>query len=79
MKDQPTTYGTTDLYVGAFLKARGIKLIDVDKAGRRITFLFENSDKTKRLIKEFYNEGRVKISDFQHALKDLKSITYNMA
>jgi predicted transport protein len=79
MNDQPTTYGTTDLYVGAFLKARGIKLIDVDKAGRRITFLFEDSDKTKKLIKEFYNEGMVKISDFQHALKDLKSITYNMA
>jgi len=79
MSDQPKTYGTTDLYVGAFLRARGIKLIDVDKSGRRITFLFNDSEETKKLIKEFYNDAVVKINDFQHALKDLKSITYNMA
>lgn len=78
MSDQTKTYGTTDLYVGAFLKAKGVKLIDIDKAGRRITFLFEDSDKARALIKEFYNDGVVKINDFQHALKDLKSITYNM-
>jgi len=79
MKDQPKTYGTTDLYVGAFLRAKGVKLIDVDKSGRRITFLFEDSQETKKLIKEFYNDATVKINDFQHALKDLKSICYNIA
>lgn len=78
MSDQAKTYGTSDLYVGAFLKARGIKLIDVDKSGRRIIFLFEDSEETKKLIKEFYSDAMVKINDFQHALKDLKSITYNM-
>jgi len=78
MNDQTKTYGTTDLYVEAFLKARGVRLIDIDKAGRRITFLFEDSEETKKLIKEFYNDGTVRINDFQHALKDLKSITYNM-
>lgn len=79
MSGEAKTYGTTDLYVGAFLKARGIKLIDVDKSGRRITFLFEDTPEVKKLLREFYNDGIVRINEFQHAIKDLKSITYNMA
>ena len=78
MKDQKITYGTVDLYLGAYLKASGIKLIDIDKSGRRTTFLFEDSPKTQKLIKNYYDDGEVKVSAYNHALKDLKAIIYNM-
>ena len=77
MNDQKT-YGTVDLYLGAYLRARGIKLLDLDRSGRRITFMFEDSDKTRKLVKNFYDDGEVKINDYKSALKDLKSMTYNM-
>lgn len=79
MNDQNKTYGTVDLYLGAFLKAKGIRLVDVDKSGRRVTFLFEDKDETHKLVREFYDNGTVRVNEFQHAIKDLKSITYNIA
>ncbi|MBA7491098.1 hypothetical protein ES702_01643 [subsurface metagenome] len=76
--DDQKTYGTVDLYLGAYLRARGIKLLDLDRSGRRVTFIFEDSDKTRKLVKNFYDDGEVKINDYKSALKDLKSMTYNM-
>jgi len=72
------TYGTVDLYLGAYLRARGIKLLDLDRSGRRVTFLFEDSDETRKLVKNFYDNGEVKINTYKSALKDLKSMTYNI-
>ncbi len=77
MSDQKT-YGTVDLYLGAYLRARGTKLVDLDRSGRRVTFIFEDSDKTRKLVKNFYDNGEVKINAYKSALKDLKSMTYNM-
>ena len=76
--DDQKTYGTVDLYLGAYLRAQGIKLVDLDRSGRRVTFIFEDSDKTRKLVKNFYDDGEVKINDYKSALKDLKSMTYNM-
>lgn len=72
------TYKTVDLYLGAFLKARGIELLDVDRTGRRVTFLFQDGYEVRELVKEFYNDGQVKVNVFKNALKDLKAIIYNL-
>jgi len=77
MNDQGNAYGTVDLYLGAYLRARGIKLVDLDRSGRGVTSLFEDSDETRKLVKNFYDDGEVKINDYKSALKDLKSMTYN--
>ncbi len=71
-------YGTVDLYLASFLKATGYKLVDIDKSGRRITFLFPDTKEVQKLVREFYNnEAVVKVNDFTHALKDLKAIVFN--
>ena len=72
------TYETTDLYLGCFLKARGLKLQDVKRDGRRATFVFEDRPDRGQLVREFYNDGTVKVSDFKNALQDLKAVVYNM-
>jgi len=78
MKDQKTeAFGSVDLYLGSYLKASGVKLIDVDKSGRRTTFLFEDGEHTRKLVKEFYDSAEF-INSFVHCLKDLKAIIYNM-
>jgi hypothetical protein len=73
-----TTYETTDLYLGCFLKARGLRLVDARREGRRATFVFEDRPERSELIREFYNDGTVRVNDFKNALQDLKAIVYNV-
>ena len=74
----PTTYATVDLYLAAFLVARKVKLLDTQKTDRRTTFLFENSPKVKQLTKDFCNDEKVGVASYNRALRDLKSLIYNM-
>jgi hypothetical protein len=72
------TYETTDLYLGAFLKAQGLGLLDRRLDGRRVTFIFaDRSDRTS-LVRDFYNNGQVRVNDLVHALQDLKAAIYNL-
>ena len=72
------TYQTNDFYLSAFLKAKGMKLVDTERDGRRTLFIFEDQPTRRELIKEFYNDGMVKINDFKNAIQDLKAIIYNL-
>jgi len=70
---------TSDLYLSAFLKARGIKLIDqIRDDNKKIRFVFEDRKDRKRLIQEYFNNGSVNITDFKNALQDLKTIVFNI-
>lgn len=71
-------YETTDLYLGCFLKARGLRLLSARRDGRRTIFIFENRPDRHDLIQEFYNDGVVRVNDFKNALQDLKAIVYNV-
>ena len=75
---EQSTYETTDLYLGCFLKARGLRLLDAKRDGRRITFVFEDRPERGDLIRDFYNDGTVRVNDFKNALQDLKAIVYNV-
>jgi hypothetical protein len=72
------TYPVSDFYLAAFLKAKKMKLVDISREGRRVTFIFEDRDDRSVLTKDFYNDGDVQVNPFIHAIQDLKSIIYNM-
>ena len=72
------TYSTSDLYLAAYLKSRGMKIIDRETEGRRTTFIFEDVPNREELVRDFYNEGPVNITDFVHAIQDIKAIVYNL-
>lgn len=73
-----TTFATTDFYLSAFLKAKGIVLLNTEHEGRRTTFIFEDSDDRRKLVLEFYNNGEVKVNAFKNAIQDLKAVIYNL-
>jgi len=73
-----STYETTDLYLGCFLKASGFQLLDAKRDGRRTTFVFEDRPDRRDAVLAFYGEGTVRVSDFKNALQDLKAIVYNV-
>lgn len=70
-------YFTTDFYLAAYLKAKGLKLIEAIKEKGRSTFVFEDDMQRGNLIKDFYNNGLVEASLFKNALQDLKAIIHN--
>lgn len=72
------TYASTDFYLSAYLKAKGLKLLNVERDGRRAIFIFEDRRDRKELIRSFYNNGVVEINAFKNAIQDLKAATYNL-
>lgn len=72
------TYSTSDLWLSAFLKAKGLKIIRIEGNNRRAVFVFEDSPDRKALIEEFYNNGSIGINLIKNAMADLKSAIFNM-
>jgi len=70
-------YFTTDFYLAAFLKAKGLKLIEAIKENGRSTFVFEDDMQRDNLIRDFYNNGLVEVGFFKNALQDLKAIIHS--
>jgi len=64
--------------MSAFLKAKGMKLIDKQRTGQKFVFIFEDRNDRKELISEFFNDGLVSITAFKNAIQDLKTLVFNI-
>jgi len=73
-----STYSTNDLWLSAYLKAKGLKIIRVEGNNRRAVFVFADTPERKDLIEEFYNNGSIGITLIKNAMADLKSAIFNM-
>ena len=71
------TYRTSDFYLAAFLKAKGMRIVDREKVGIRVTFVFDDRPDRKILVAEFFNDGVVEIGAFRNAIQDLKTMVFN--
>ena len=71
------TYRTSDLYLSAFLKAKGLRLWDKHRTGNKFVFIFEDRDDREQLIREFFNDGTINITAFKNAIQDLKTLVFN--
>lgn len=71
------TYRTSDLYLSAFLKARGMRLTDKFRNGNKFVFIFDDRGDRKELIQEFFNDGIVSVNAFKNAIQDLKTMVFN--
>lgn len=70
-------YRTSDLYLSAFLKAKGMRLLDKQKVDQKFQFVFEDRRDRERLVKDFFNDGMVSITAFKNAIQDLKTLVFN--
>ncbi|HAZ10810.1 MAG TPA: hypothetical protein DCY56_06875 [Candidatus Omnitrophica bacterium] len=69
---------TQDLWLSAFLKAKGMKITRIQGESRRAIFVFEDIREREELVKEFYNNGLVGITILKNAMTDVKSAIFNM-
>ncbi len=79
-KNIPTTnasYGTSDLYLSAYLKSNGIILQGFVKENRKVIFIFKNDGNIQDLINRYFNDGPVPVLKFKASLGVLRSIIFN--
>ncbi len=70
------TYETTDLYLAAYLKAKGLRFLNKKRSGNRYVFIFDDREDIKKLVQDYFNDGLVEITVFKNAIQDLKTIMY---
>jgi hypothetical protein len=70
-------YQTSDLYLASYLKARGMRIVDTLRDGRRTTFVFSDQTDRRDLVRSFYDDGTVRVCDYKNALNDLRAMIYN--
>ena len=71
------TYTTADYYETALLFTCGYKLVNTDRNGERINFIFSNKESCEEVIKKYFaNELKVKARDFVEGLKTVKSYIF---
>lgn len=78
MEKQQKTYSTSDIYLSAFLKAKGMKLRNKRQVGNKCLFIFQDRQDRELLIQDFFNDGLVSITAFKNALQDLKTLVFNI-
>ena len=73
------TYQTSDLYLSAFLKAKGFHLFDKKYTeGKKVIFIFDDRKDREELVRQFFNGGLVNITAFKSAIQDLKTMVFNI-
>lgn len=71
-----STYSTIDFWLAAYLRVRGLKLIDVKKENSRSVFIFEDTENRESYIKDFYNNALVEVGSLKTAVQDIKSLIH---
>ncbi len=70
-------YRTNDMYLAAFLVARGIKLDSHVRINGKTTFQLSEKDGIDDTIREYYSDaGQVSALRLFNALKNLKNLLY---
>ncbi len=75
-RDNPTIYKTSDLYLGAFLKTKGVFLEKAAWENGRVVFTFQDPGNIQELIAEYFNDSIVGVLAFKAALRDLRTIIF---
>ena len=72
-------YSTSDLWLAAYLRTTGMRIIRIEGGVRKAVFIFADTGNREELIKDFYNDAQVGITAIKNAMADLKSAIFNMA
>jgi len=68
---------TRDLHLAAFILATGIKLTEMSEDENIKYFHFEDTSDTDRVVREYWNNGLIGVSNYTKALKDLKQLIFS--
>ncbi len=70
-------YTTHDIWLAAFLRARGMRLVGTVRMGTRVLFEFDDKDTCEQLAIEYLNGGKTNVSALKAAWNDLKTLIFD--
>jgi len=72
----PNIFRTSDLYLSAYLRARGISLVGSEGPRDRVVFLFEDKGEIQKFVADYFNNGPVGVLDFKNYVRELKTLVH---
>jgi len=70
-------YRTSDLYYAAYLRVAGVPFIETQRDGKRVFFIFENSDALRELKNQYFNRtAKVVALSYADEVKAMKALTH---
>lgn len=70
-------YRTSDLYLAAFLKTKGLDFLDTRRVGGKVYFIFEYDEDISEMKRRFFNRtAEVPALDYADELKAMKSLCH---
>ena len=67
----------SDLYLSAFLRAKGVILQNINRKNGKVIFVFQDDGNIQNLINRYFNDSDVPVLRYKAALRDLRSIIFN--
>ena len=64
-----------DLWTDAYVKSTGVKMLDISREGRSVTFIFEDTARDE--ILNYQNGALVSAIQLKSSIDDLKNIIYD--
>ena len=75
--DDKITYVTSDLYLTAYLKTKGLKF-NLNKVKTKSNFVFDESPALTKYVNEYLTEnGSCEPLAYTNAIKNIKNLLYN--
>ncbi len=71
------SYKTSDLYLSAFLKSKGVILQSINEKDGKVIFIFQDNGDIQDLINKYFNDSDVGVLRYKAALRDLRSIIFD--
>jgi len=78
-KTTPVTgdYRTSDLYYAAYLRVAGVPFQESQREGKRVFFVFENSESIRDLKNQYFNRtAKVPAMTYADEIKAMKALTH---
>ncbi len=71
-------YKTSDIYLAAYLKTKGNKVVKLEKPQNKCYFCFEQNELMENNKLLFFNNGYIKVTDYKNAISDMKTLLHNV-
>ena len=76
--EETNRYTTSDLYLGAYLKLKGYKML-VEKERNKASFFFDKTNDLQEDVNNYLNgEGKCDPLSYTNSIKNLKNLIYNL-
>ena len=72
---EPERFSTRAIFQAAFCLCLGLKLVDLDRSGSKVTFVFEGVDAQKKAL-GFYNGTKVEAQAYSDNFRSLKDMIF---